>query len=137
MDPREGRLALGPVETPLELVRVEPLEEAAEGVVGSDTMGQVQKRLQPVVLDLSEVLDVVPGVSPGNDGADGAGHDIEEFVVPGAVDAWVGQVGEMMGDGAFLVGRHGVPPWSLRVEEENYQNYGATTSFRQLISNAS
>jgi hypothetical protein len=58
-------------ETPLKIVGVEPLEEAAEGVVGRDTMRQVQKCFQPVVLDLSEVLDVVPGVSPGNDGADG------------------------------------------------------------------
>jgi hypothetical protein len=62
---------------------------------------------------------------------------IEEFVEPGAVDAWVGQVGEIMGDREFLVGRHGAPPWCLGVEEENYQNYGATTSFRQPISNDS
>ena len=65
------------------------------------------------------------------------GHDIEEFVESGAVDAGVGQVGEMVGDGEFLVGRHGAPPWCLGVEEENYQNYGTTTSFRQPISNDS
>jgi hypothetical protein len=105
----EGRLALGPVErasqglsvdgddltlgrlvqrldpaeeAPLELVGVEPLEEAAERVVGRDAMGQVQERLQPVVLDLSKVLDLVSGVRPGNDGAEGDGHDIEEFEEP-------------------------------------------------------
>jgi hypothetical protein len=65
------------------------------------------------------------------------GNDIEEFVEPGAVDAGVGQVGEMVGDGEFLVGRHGAPPWYLGVEEENYQNYGKDNSFRQLISNDS
>ena len=26
-----------------------------------------------------------------------------------------------MGDGEFLVGRHGAPPWCLRIEEEDYQ----------------
>jgi hypothetical protein len=42
---------------------------------------------------------------------------------------------QMVGDGAFLVGRRDAPPWSLGVEEEDYQNYGTISSFRQLISN--
>ena len=51
------------------------------------------------MLDLAEVLDVVPGVGPGKDGD---GDEIEEFVEWGAVDAGVGQVSEMMGQGGFF-----------------------------------
>jgi hypothetical protein len=104
MDQVQGRLALGPVEGAskglavdgddlplgrlvqrldpaqealLELVGVEPLEEAAEGVMRGDAVGQVQEGLEPVVLGVAEVLDVVPGVGPGDDGADGDGDDVE------------------------------------------------------------
>ena len=120
-------------EAALELVGVEPLEEAAEGVVGGDAVGQVEERLEPVVLDLAEVLDVVPGVGPGDDGADGDGDDVEEFVESGAVDAGVGQLGEVVGDGEFWVGRHGGPPWCLGVEEEDYQKLVSSTTLRRPI----
>jgi hypothetical protein len=83
----------------LELVGVEPLEEAAEGVVVRDAVGQGEEGLEPVVLGLAEVLHGVPGVGPGDDGADGDGDDVEQLVQPGAVDAGVGQVGEMVGEG--------------------------------------
>ena len=54
------------------------------------------------MLDLAEVFNVVPGVGPGNDRTDGDGDDVEQFMEPGAVDAGVGQVGEMMGQGGFF-----------------------------------
>ena len=110
-------------EAPLELVGVEPLEEAAEGVMRGDAVGQAQEGLQPGDLGVAEVLDVIPGLGPGDDGADGDGDDVEEFMEPGAVDAGVGQLGEMMSDGEFLAGRHGDPPWDLGIEED-YQKSG-------------
>ena len=130
-----GRLVqrLDPAEeAPLELVGVEPREEAAEGVVRGDAVGQGQEGLQPVVLGLAEVLDVVPGVGPGDDGADGDGHDVEQFVEPGAVDAGVGQFGEVVG-GRFPFGGHGGPPWCLGVEQEDYQKFEPRTTFRRPI----
>ena len=36
----------------------------------------------------------------------------------GAVDAWVGHVGEVVGEGQFLVALPGHPPWRLGVEGE-------------------
>ena len=131
-----GRLVQGldPAEEALlELVGVEPLEEAAEGVVRGDAVGQVQEGPQPVELGVAEVLDVVPGVGPGDDRTDGDGDDVEEFVEAGAVDAGVGQVGEVVGDGEFLVGGHGDPPWCLGVEVEDYQKLGPFTTFRRPI----
>ena len=50
---------------------------------------------------------VAIGVGPGDDGADGDGDEIEEFVESGAVDAGVGQVGEK--DGRWRV--PGRPSW--------------------------
>ena len=111
-------------EAPLELGGVKPLEEAAVGVVTGDAVGQVQEGLEPVVLGLAEVLDVVPGVGPGDDGADGDGDDVEQFVEAGAVDAGVGQVGEVVGEGQFLVSLHGHPPWCLGSEEEGLPERG-------------
>jgi hypothetical protein len=67
-------------EAPLEFVGVEPLEEAAEGVVRGDAVGQFQEGPQPGDLGVAEVLDVVPGVGPGDDRTDGDGDDVEEFV---------------------------------------------------------
>jgi hypothetical protein len=81
-------------EAPLELVGVEPLEEAAVGVVAGDAVGQIEEGLEPVLLGLAEVLDVVPGIGPGDHGTDGDGDDVEQFMEAGAVDARVGQVGE-------------------------------------------
>ena len=119
-------------EAPLELLGVEPLEEAAEGVMRGDAVGQVQEGAQPGELGVAEVLDVIPGVGPGDDGADGDGDDIEQFVEPGAVDAGVGQPGEVVGDGEFLVGSHGDPPEFLGIEED-YQKLGPSTTFRRHI----
>ena len=93
----------------------------------------MEERLEPVALDLAEVFDVVPGVGLGDDGADGDDEEFVEFVESGAVDAGVGQLGEMMGDGEFLVGWHGAPPWRLGVEEEDYQKLGSSTTFRRPI----
>ena len=41
----------------------------------------------PVVLDLAEVLNVVPGVGPGDDSADS--DEIKEFVESRAIDTGV------------------------------------------------
>ena len=78
-----GRLVQGldpAEEAALKLGGVEPLEKTSEGVVGGDAVGQVKERLEPVVLGLTEVLNVVPGVGPGDDSADGDGDEIKEFV---------------------------------------------------------
>jgi hypothetical protein len=62
------------------------------------------------VLGLTEVLDVVPGLGPGDDGGDGDGDAVEQFVEAGAVDAGVGQLGEVVGKGQVVVGGPGSPP---------------------------
>ena len=57
-----------------------------------DAVGQGQEGLQPGVLGVAEVLDVVPGLGPGDDGTDGEGDDVEQFVEAGAEDAARGTV---------------------------------------------
>ena len=64
----------------MELVGVVPLGESAEGVARGDAVGRGQDGLQPAGLHHAEVLGVVPGLGPGDHGADGDGHDVEQVV---------------------------------------------------------
>ena len=77
----EGRHRLGPLhETALELLRVQPGENVAEGVVGGNAVGQVQKGAEPLLLALAEHLHVDPGIRAADYGADGDCHDVQQLV---------------------------------------------------------
>jgi hypothetical protein len=70
----------------LECLRFDGVEDALEGVVGGDSVGQFQEGLQPVVAILPEGFDALPVVGVGDNGADGDGDDIEQAVLA-TVDA--------------------------------------------------
>ena len=70
----------------LEGLRVEGVEEALEGVVGGDAIGQLQEGLEPVPAVVAEGLDALPVVGVGDDGTDGDGDDVQQEVLA-AVDA--------------------------------------------------
>src|SRR5206468_3846495 len=102
-------------EAALEGPRVEGGEDAVERVVRGDAVGQGQEPGEPGLLGVAELLDVVPAVGAGEDGAQGDGQDVRELVLLGAVDARVLQVGEVAGDrqvGLAHGGSSGWPGWS-------------------------
>jgi hypothetical protein len=82
-------------EASLELSWVECGEEASEGVVGGDAVGQAEKAFEPVVLGTAVLVDIDPGVGPASDGTDGEGNDIEQVVQAGTLQAGIGQSLEM------------------------------------------
>src|SRR5262249_32475623 len=55
----------------LEGQRVQPGKDALEGVVAWDSVGQLEKALEPVLAFLAEQGDLLEVVGPGDDGADG------------------------------------------------------------------
>jgi len=64
-------------------------------------LGRARKVLSQSCLEL---LDVLPGVGPGDDGADGDGHDVNQLVELRAIDPGVGQASEVVSEGQILVG---------------------------------
>ena len=72
-------------------VRVEPGEDAAEGVVGGDAVGQVEEAAEEVELGPAVALDLGPAVGPGQGAAQGQDDDIQQGVMSAALDAGIGQ----------------------------------------------
>ena len=102
---------LGPGhEALLELLRVQPGEDVAEGVVGRDAVGQFQEGLEPFQLALAEQFDVDPGVGAADDGADGNGNDVQQLVPLAAVDPGVLQRLEIIHNGRALPLSHHSSP---------------------------
>src|SRR6266542_2726337 len=98
-----------------ELAGVQGGEDAAEGVVGGDAVGQGQEAPEPVVLGMAEGLDVGPGLGPADDGAQGEDEDVAQGVQLGAIEAGVRQVGEVVDQGQLgrcHGGSSGCPSWS-------------------------
>ena len=89
-----------------------------------------------------ENVEIVRGLFPGpfdlaralDDPQEGEGLRVlvEQVMEPGSVDAGVGQLGEVVGDGEFLAGGHGDPPGCLVVGED-YQKSASFTTFRRPI----
>ena len=71
--------------------RVERGEEAVEGVVAGDAIGQFQKSAQPRRLGVAEKLHVLEALRPAEQRADGDDQDVLELVQPGALNARIGQ----------------------------------------------
>ena len=65
-------------------------------------MGQVEEGAQPPQFGVAERLALGPTLGAAEHGAQGDGKDIEQLVALGAVDARVGQRGEVL-----VNGRHG------------------------------
>ncbi|MBL8799001.1 MAG: hypothetical protein JNM56_34265 [Planctomycetia bacterium] len=85
--------------------RVEEGEDAPQGVMGGDAMGQSQEGLQPVELAVAILFDLDPGIGPGDDRTDGQAQDVPEIVVAAMFPAWVVEVGETVAKGNSL-GHH-------------------------------
>ena len=76
-------------EAGLELHGVDQGEEAAEGVVGGDAVGQLQEAAQPLQLGVAEALDGHPVVRTAQDSTQGHRNHIQQLVPLAALDAWV------------------------------------------------
>ena len=73
---------------------VEGLEEPVEGVVAGDAVGQAQEGLEPLLAGLPEVFHVIEALAADQQGAEGDGQEVGEFVFLGAFHAGIGQAGE-------------------------------------------
>jgi hypothetical protein len=91
----------------LERGRIHRGEDAAEGVVGRNPVGQIEKGDKPVPLFFGVRFDVGPMITPGNDSTEGDGDDVEQAVKLGVVGAWVVKIGKMVQKGDRGVGRSG------------------------------
>jgi len=108
---REGRQP--PVGAREQATRLEPAEDAAEGVVGGNAVRQVEELAEEVELGPAVPLDLGPPVGPGQGAAQGQDDDVDERVVPAAFDAGIGQrFKERCQQFQRRVARHAVPPGS-------------------------
>ena len=74
---------------------IEAGQDAAEGVVGGDAVGQVEVAGEPVPAVAAELVDGGERVGPGEDAADGDEDDVDQGVLAGALDARVLEVLEV------------------------------------------
>lgn len=70
---------------------IEKREDAVEGVVAGDAVGEAQEGGKPIALDLAEVLHVVKRLAAAEQRTDDDGEDVGEFVMFGAVDPGIGE----------------------------------------------
>jgi hypothetical protein len=94
----------------LERARVDPRQDAREGVVGRDAVGQVKEPSEPGPAVEAELLDRGERVGPGEDTADGDEDDVDQGVFAGPLDAWVGEVLEVVLERGGLAAGHGDDP---------------------------
>ena len=73
-------------------------EDSAEGVVGRDSVGQLQELLEPSDLSFADLFDLGPGVCAAKNAAQGDDDDFKQVVAFGAVDAGVFQAREVIRD---------------------------------------
>src|SRR5262249_30696230 len=89
-------------------------------IVRGDAMGQGPEALEEVALGMAEGLAVGPGLGPPEDGAEGKDEEVGQGGELGAVDARVGQVGEVVQQsqlGRGHGGSSGCPVWSRTLTE--------------------
>ena len=97
-----GQLVEGPDpgdEAVVELAGIEQLEDAGEGVVGRDAIGELQEGLQPLALGPAVGGDLDGGLAAGDGAAEGDDEDIDQamLLIP-SLTAGVGQVAEVVQD---------------------------------------
>ena|ERR1051326_4581237 len=73
---------------------LEPVEDALEGVVRWDTVGQFQEAAQPVEAFASEGHDLLPVLSPSDDRAQGDDEDVLQVVQAAVGSPWVLEFGK-------------------------------------------
>ena len=56
---------------------IQQAEDASEGVMRGDGIGELEKAAQPLLFGLSEFSDIGPSICTRDDGAHGDGDDIE------------------------------------------------------------
>src|SRR5262245_11368669 len=108
-------------------------EDAVAGVVGGDAVGQFQEALEPPPLGVAELLHVVEAVGAAEDGARGEDEDVLELVLLGAVNARVGQGGEVAGDRQVGLAHgcsSGLPRWSTDAHARRTPTAPASTPYR-------
>ena len=64
----------------LELLGIQERENPAEGIVGRDAVGQLQKSLQPLFFGFTEYLQVNPAIRSTDNTTNGDGHNVDELV---------------------------------------------------------
>jgi hypothetical protein len=97
-------------EAALEPLGVERREDAPEGVVRWDAVGERQEGAQPGELGAPERVHVGPPLRAADDGAQRDRDDVEQLVPLGVVAPRVGQRGEVGADVGVERRPHAVPP---------------------------
>jgi len=97
--PRAADLVQSAEQGGLQGLGLEPIEDAFEGVVRRDAVGQFQEALQPISAFASEGFDVGPGIGAGEDSADGDGGDVTQQVPFAAVDTGVFETAKVLVQG--------------------------------------
>lgn len=95
-----GRKALAQAARPVhetfrELPRVEQGEDAAEGIMAGDAIGQFEKARQPFAFGFSEALKLDKVLRPAEQRADCNHQDVMKAMGLGALDPWVGDEREV------------------------------------------
>jgi hypothetical protein len=81
LDPQSAAEGLYPLpETGLERLRLDPVEDAFEGVVRGNTIGQLQEAPQPVAPFTPEGFNLLPVLGAGYDSTEGNNDDILQIV---------------------------------------------------------
>ena len=98
-----------------------------------DAVGQRQEASEPVPAAPGKEGDVLPGVGPGDDGAQGHGDDVEEQVTLAAVDPGVFETAKGLrragADGAMILLRE---PRAIAEENRRAQPLTKSRSGQEL-----
>ena len=115
-----GAQTLGPAHEALQKrLGIQRRKEAVESVVAGNALGQFEKSFEPVMLGLAKILHVIEAFAPAEQRADGDDEQIDQPVIPGALDARVGQILKMNDQTEFRMRTH---PVSFRQCAKKYQS---------------
>jgi hypothetical protein len=78
---------------------IDPCKETAEGVVGRDTVGELEEFFEPCDFGVAELGDLCPGVCAADDGAKRDQKDVVEAVAS-VVTSGILDAAEMFAEGA-------------------------------------
>lgn len=93
----------------LEDLRVQPVEDALEGIVRRNALGQTEETFEPGAASLREGDDLLPIIGPTDNGTQGYDDDVEQGVSPERLATWVPQGAEEPNDGQRWI-EHDSPP---------------------------
>jgi hypothetical protein len=86
------------VKAGLKRLRLEPIKDALESVVGRNAVGQGEVLLEPGVAEFAEHFDLLPVIAAADDGANGDDNDVDQQMASAPLDARVLELGEMLPD---------------------------------------